>query len=47
MVVGPNSEDYFIDRHEEIAMQMARRKHPGTIPLFHFRIDETGVSGTV
>ncbi len=47
MVVEPDSEDYFIDRHEELAMRMARQKHPGTIPLFLFRINETGVSGTI
>ncbi|MBR8840546.1 MAG: hypothetical protein DSM106950_42850 [Stigonema ocellatum SAG 48.90 = DSM 106950] len=47
MVVEPDSGDYFIDGDEEIVMQMARQKHPGTVPLFLFRINETGVSGTV
>ncbi|WP_017740200.1 hypothetical protein [Scytonema hofmannii] len=47
MVVEPNSGDYFIDREEEVVMQTARQKHPGTVPLFFFQINETGVSGTV
>jgi hypothetical protein len=47
MVVEPDSRDYFIDADEEVAMLLARQKHPGTIPLFLFRINETGVSGTI
>jgi hypothetical protein len=47
IVVEPESANYFIDRDEELAMQKARQKHPGTIPLFLFQINETGVSGTI
>ena len=47
MVVEPESGNYFIDRDEEVAMLLARQKHPGTVPLFLFRINETGVSGTI
>jgi hypothetical protein len=47
MVVEPDSGDYFIDRDEEVVMQKARQKYPGTIPLFFFRINETGISGSV
>jgi hypothetical protein len=47
MVVEPDSGDYFIDSNEEIVMQMARQKYPGTVPLFLFRINETGASGTI
>ncbi len=47
IVVEPESGNYFIARNEEVAMQMARIKHPGTVPLFLFRINETGVSGTI
>lgn len=47
MVVEPDSGDYFIERNEEVAMQMARQKYPGTVPLFLFKINETGVSGTI
>ncbi len=47
MVVEPNSGNYFIDHSEDVVMQKARAQHPGTVPLFLFRINETGVSGTV
>ncbi len=47
MVVEPNSGDYFIDHSEDVVMQKARVMHPGTVPLFLFRINETGVSGSV
>jgi hypothetical protein len=47
MVVEPDSGDYFIDSDEKVVMQKARQKHPGTVPLFFFQINETGVSGSV
>lgn len=47
MVVEPDSGNYFVARDEEVVQQMARQKHPGTVPLFLFRINETGVSGTI
>ena len=47
MVVEPDSGDYFIDKDEEVATQMARQKHPGNTRLFLFTINETGVSGTI
>ncbi|MBW4615170.1 MAG: hypothetical protein KME21_18235 [Desmonostoc vinosum HA7617-LM4] len=47
VVVEPESGNYFIDLDEEVAMLLARQKHPGTVPLFLFRMNETGVSGTI
>jgi hypothetical protein len=47
MVVEPKSGDYFIEHDEEAAMTVARQQHPGTVRLFLFRINSTGVSGTV
>lgn len=47
MVVEPDSGDYFVDQDEEAVMQQARVMHPGTVRLFLFRVNETGVSGTI
>lgn len=47
MVVEPDSGDYFVDQDEEAVMQQVRVMHPGTVRLFLFRINETGVSGTI
>lgn len=47
MVVEPDSGDYFVDQDEEAVMQQARVMHPDTVRLFLFRINETGVSGTI
>ncbi|MBW4511559.1 MAG: hypothetical protein KME64_34400 [Scytonematopsis contorta HA4267-MV1] len=47
MVVEPESGDYFVDRDEEVVMVKARNMHPGTVPLFFFKINETGISGSV
>ncbi|MEC4812068.1 MAG: hypothetical protein SAK29_02125 [Scytonema sp. PMC 1069.18] len=46
MTVEPESGDYFIDKDEIVAMNMSRQKHPNA-PFFLFRINETGVSGTI
>ncbi|GAB1539715.1 hypothetical protein NUACC21_23820 [Scytonema sp. NUACC21] len=46
MVVEPESGDYFIDKDEITVMNMSRQKHPNA-PFFLFRINETGVSGTI
>jgi len=46
MAVEPDSGDYFIDKDEIVAMQMLRHQHPHS-PFYLFRINETGVSGTI
>ena len=46
MAVEPNSGEYFIDKDEIVVMEMSRQKHPNT-PFYLFRINETGVSGTI
>ncbi|WP_373526081.1 hypothetical protein [Nostoc sp.] len=47
IVVEPDSGDYISDRNKEVAMQMAHHKYPNIVPLFLFRINETGISGTI
>ncbi|MFE1748235.1 hypothetical protein [Coleofasciculus sp. H7-2] len=44
--VEPDSGDYFIDKDEEVATQKAQEKHRNA-KLYLFRINETGVSGTI
>jgi hypothetical protein len=46
MAVEPESEDYVIDKDEMTAINMSRQKHPNT-PVFIFRINETGIAGTI
>ena len=46
MAIDPDSEDYFIDKDEEVATQMARQKYPNAIPYI-FVINETGVAGRI
>ncbi|XWK88746.1 MAG: hypothetical protein U7127_01395 [Phormidium sp.] len=46
IAVEPESGDYFIDRDELAAVKMSRNKHPNA-PVFIFRINETGVAGTI
>ncbi|GAA6623758.1 hypothetical protein [Scytonema sp. NUACC26] len=46
MAVEPESGDYFIDKDEIVAMNMSRQKHPNHL-FFLFRINETGISGTI
>ncbi len=46
MAVEPESGDYFIDQDEMTAINMSRQKYPNA-PVFLFRINETGVSGTI
>ena len=46
MVVEPESGEYFIDKDEMTAIKMSRQKHP-EFPVFVFRINETGVAGTI
>ncbi len=46
IAVEPESGDYFIDKDEIVAMQMSRQKHPNA-PFYLFRINETGISGTI
>jgi len=46
MVVEPESGEYFLDQDEMIAINMSRQKHPNA-PVFVFRINKTGVAGTI
>ncbi|MBD2778032.1 hypothetical protein [Iningainema tapete] len=46
MAVEPESGNYFIDTDELTAINKSRQQHPNA-PVFIFRINETGVSGTI
>ncbi|MDJ0732978.1 MAG: hypothetical protein QNJ47_02660 [Nostocaceae cyanobacterium] len=46
IVIEANSGDYFIDPHEEIAIEKARQKYPsGMIGIM--RLNETGTCGKI
>lgn len=44
IVIEPNSEDYFIEEDEMIAIEKACQKYPDTMSLM-LRLNETGVCG--
>ncbi len=46
MAVEPESGEYFISKEEMAAINMSRQKYPKA-PVFIFRINETGVAGTI
>lgn len=46
MAVEPESEDYYLAQSDLIAIKMLHQKHPND-PFYLFRINETGVSGTL
>lgn len=46
IAVEPESEDFFVAQDELTAIKMSRQKHPNA-PVFIFRINETGVAGTI
>ena len=46
LAVEPESGEYFIDRDEIAVAQIAHQKHPNA-PLHVFRINQTGVCGTL
>ncbi|BAY22441.1 hypothetical protein NIES2100_22040 [Calothrix sp. NIES-2100] len=46
MAVEPESREYFVDKDEMTAIKMSRQKHPNC-PVFVFKINETGVAGTI
>ena len=46
MAIEPESGDYFIDKDEEVATQIARQQHPKA-KIVMFVINETGVSGRI
>ncbi|MFB8790241.1 MAG: hypothetical protein U7123_15650 [Potamolinea sp.] len=46
LAVEPESGDYFIDQDELVVAKMVHQKHPNSKPHV-FRINETGVSGTI
>jgi hypothetical protein len=46
IAIEPNSEEYFIDKDEDVATQRLCQKHPQAIPVL-FKINETGACGTI
>jgi hypothetical protein len=46
IAIEPNSEEYFIDKDEDVATQRLCQKHPQGIPVL-FKINETGACGTI
>ncbi len=46
MAVEPESQDYFIEKDELDAINKSCQKHPNA-PVYIFRINETGVAGTI
>ncbi|MGD1913541.1 MAG: hypothetical protein ACFB2X_22685 [Rivularia sp. (in: cyanobacteria)] len=46
MAVEPESGDYFVNENEMNAIKMSREKYPKS-PVFVFKINETGVAGTI
>jgi len=46
MAIASNSDEYFIDKDEEVATQLLRHKQPDAIPVL-FKINETGACGTI
>lgn len=46
MAVEPESGEYFIALDEMTAIKMSSQKHP-KCPVFIFKINETGVAGTI
>jgi hypothetical protein len=46
MAVEPESRDFFVDKDELTAINMSRQKHPNS-PVFIFKINETGIAGTI
>jgi len=46
IAIEPNSEEYFIDKNEDVATQRLCQKHPQAIPVL-FKINETGACGTI
>jgi hypothetical protein len=46
IIIEPNSGDYFIDPHEEVAMQKARQKYPSGMVGIK-RLNETETCGKI
>ncbi len=46
LTVEPETGDYFLAEDELTAINMSRQKHPNA-PFYLFRINETGVSGSI
>lgn len=46
MAVEPESGEYFVNKDEMSAIKMSREKYPKS-PVFVFKINETGVAGTI
>ncbi len=46
LAVEPESGEYFVDTDELTAINKSRHQHPNA-PVFIFRINETGIAGTI
>jgi hypothetical protein len=46
IAVEPESGEYFIEKDEMTAINMSRQKYPEA-PVFVFKVNETGVGGTI
>ncbi len=46
MAVEPENGEFFVDKDEMTAIKMSRQKYP-ECPVFVFKINETGIAGTI
>ncbi|MDM8560339.1 hypothetical protein [Candidatus Parabeggiatoa sp. HSG14] len=46
IAIEPNSEEYVIEKDEQIATKKLCQKHPNAIPVL-FKLNETGACGTI
>jgi len=46
VAIDPNSEEYYVEKDEQVAIQKLHHKHPDTIPII-FKINDTGACGTI
>jgi hypothetical protein len=47
LIIEPENEDYLIIKNKEEAIQIARQKYQGNKRSFLFKINETGICGTL
>jgi hypothetical protein len=46
IAIEPDSEEYVVEKDEQVATQKLRQKHPEAIPVL-FKLNETGACGTI
>ena len=46
IAIEPNSEEYVIEKDEQVATQKLRMRHPDAIPVL-FKLNKTGACGTI